>query len=123
MQKFIHTNSPGNLLRGVKLYSVVSDEILTTRKTTTGFCLTDLSKNESLEVDNKENLLREHSLRQQEFVLWVDDQSKFLSFQLFDGDQLSPRREDCLTSRQDILVGMKKNSPGTISIFIPVHQS
>jgi osmoprotectant transport system ATP-binding protein len=107
VKKFMETHSPGHVLKSVKLYSVISDQILVTEKTPDGYKVIDLDSQETREYANEQNFIENHRQRHQEFVYWVNNRGHFLGFQNLQMGRLGEKHQHSLRSRDDIVTGMK----------------
>lgn len=105
VEEFIHSHSPGNILKEVYLYSVTNTDTWVATEQSSSVLLSNLESQEKVEksqVEEAKNYLRQLG---QENIFWVNSQGQFLKSQSLVHEEHT--HTTCLSSTDHILNGMK----------------
>lgn len=108
VQSFIQSHSPGNRLKEIYLYSVISTDLYTSHKNGTQVTHCHLETGEK-RIYSSLSESQQYLLEQgQTTFYWVDETNRYLSFQEIDPQHSTHEHKHCIDSTESILEGMKQ---------------
>lgn len=106
VSEFLKSNSPGNLLKEIYLYSVMNTNVFVSTQSSDQIKVTSLESGDNTYFDDRDAMIDFLRSHHQSHIYWVNDNNQFINYQEI-GSPMGQLHGDALSSTEHILHAMK----------------
>lgn len=106
VEEFMLSNSPGNVLKEVFLYSVVNSNVYSSYKSENGFEISHLDNSDTKKFNSEEKMKAFLNDEGQNYIYWTNPDGSFENYQEFDSTKTYKKHDESLKGTAHILKGM-----------------